>query len=210
MAPALNEHRTSRLLLRAWREGDRAPFAALNADPVVMEHFPAVLSRDQSDSMADRLAHQLRCDGYGLWALEVRASAEFIGYVGLAVPRWHSAFTPCTEIGWRLARSAWGRGFATEAADAALATAFGPAALGEVVSFTTTGNLRSRAVMARLGMTHDPTDDFDHPLVPDARLRRHVLYRLKKADWQTSAEVSIAGATGGFARRSPTPPLGRG
>jgi ribosomal-protein-alanine N-acetyltransferase len=174
---------TSRLALRQWCEGDRAPFAALNADPVVMEYFPATLSRAQSDALAERCVEHLQRDGYGLWALEVRTSHEFIGFVGLAVPGWDATFTPCTEIGWRLARSAWGQGYATEAAREALATAFGPADLDEVVSFAATGNLRSQHVMQRIGMTRDPSEDFDHPLVPDGPLRRHVLYRLKRADW---------------------------
>jgi RimJ/RimL family protein N-acetyltransferase len=182
MAIRLVEPRTSRLVLRQWRERDRGPFAALNADPSVMEYYPAVLNRTESDAMVDRCVEQLRRDGYGQWAVEVRASGEFIGFVGLAAPSWKAAFTPCTEIGWRLARSAWGHGYATEAARAALATAFGPAGLHEVVSFTTTGNLRSQKVMQRLGMTRDPAEDFDHPLVIDGPLRRHVLYRLKNDD----------------------------
>jgi ribosomal-protein-alanine N-acetyltransferase len=182
MAIRLVEPRTSRLVLRQWRERDRAPFAALNADPSVMEYFPAVLDRGQSDALVERCVEQLLRDGYGLWAVEIRTSGEFIGFVGLAVPSWEAAFTPCTEIGWRLARSAWGHGYATEAARAALATAFGPAGLDEVVSFTTTGNLRSQKVMQRLGMTHDPSENFDHPLVTGGPFRRHVLYRLRSTD----------------------------
>jgi RimJ/RimL family protein N-acetyltransferase len=121
----------------------------------------------------DRCVEQLQGNGYGLWAVEVRASGEFIGFVGLSEPRWEAAFTPCTEIGWRLARSAWGHGYATEAANEAPATAFGPAGLGEVVSFTTTRNVDSQRVMQRIGMTHDSIEDFDHPLVTDGPLRRH-------------------------------------
>ena len=184
MATPLIEPRTSRLVLRQWCERDRAPFAKLNAGPLVMEYFPAVLNRDQSNAMVDRLVNQLQRDGYGLWAVEIRTSGEFIGYVGLAVPGWRAAFTPCTEIGWRLARSAWGHGYATEAANEALATAFGPAGLHDVVSFTTTSNLRSQHVMQRVGMTRDSSEDFDHPLLTDGPLRRHVLYRLKRADWE--------------------------
>lgn len=184
MATRLLEPSTSRLVLRQWRERDRAPFAALNADPLVMEHFPAVLNRDRSDAMVDRCVEELRLDGYGLWAVELRTSGRFIGFVGLATPRWKTTFTPCTEIGWRLARSAWGHGYATEAANAAMATAFGPLGLREVVSFTTTRNLRSQHVMQRVGMTRDPAGDFDHPGVSDGPLRRHVLFRLSRTDWQ--------------------------
>jgi RimJ/RimL family protein N-acetyltransferase len=175
---------TERLVLRQWRESDRAPFAAMNADPVVMECFPATLDRSQSDALMDRCIEQLRRAEYGLWAVEVRSSSEFIGFVGLAVPSWDAAFTPCTEIGWRLARSAWRHGYATEAARKALAMAFGPAGLDEVVSFATTGNVRSQHVMQRIGMTRDRSEDFDHPLVLDGPLRRHVLYRLTRADWK--------------------------
>jgi len=184
MATPLIEPSTSRLVLRQWRESDRDPFATLNADPLVMEHFPVLLTHDQSDTMMDRCIVHLECDGYGLWAVEVRTSGEFIGFVGLAVPTWEAAFTPCTEIGWRLARSAWGYGYATEAANAALAMAFGVIGLDEVVSFTTTRNLRSQRVMQRIGMTRDPSEDFDHPLVADGPLRRHVLYRISRADWE--------------------------
>ena len=184
MATGLIEPSTARLVLRQWRDEDRAPFAAMNADPLVMEHFPALLTRDQSDAMVDRCVKQIERKGYGLWAVEVRTSGEFIGFVGLAMPTWKATFTPCTEIGWRLARSAWGHGFAAEAATAALATAFGPAGLHEVVSFTTTGNLRSQHVMQRIGMTCDPSEDFDHPRVGGGPLRRHVLYRIRRADWE--------------------------
>lgn len=178
------EPSTSRLVLRRWCEQDRAPFAALNADPLVMEHFPDLLTRDQSDEMMDRCVEQIRCDGYGLWAVEVRTSGEFIGFVGLANPSWDASFTPCTEVGWRLARSAWGYGYATEAAKAALATAFGPVGLDEVVSFTTIRNLRSQKVMKRIGMTRDPSADFDHPGVAAGPLRRHVLYRISRTSWK--------------------------
>jgi RimJ/RimL family protein N-acetyltransferase len=184
MAERLIEPLTSRLRLRQWTDPDRAPFAALNADPLVMRHFPALLSRDQSDALMESFSQRLRADGYGLWALELRATGEFIGFAGLTAPRWKAAFTPCTEVGWRLARTAWGQGYATEAGNAALETAFGPASLPEVVSFTTPGNVRSIRVMERLGMKRDPSEDFDHPLVTDGPLRRHVLYRLSRADWE--------------------------
>jgi RimJ/RimL family protein N-acetyltransferase len=170
---------TDRLLLRQWREPDLEPFARLNADPVVMEHFPAPQSRAESDAAARRFQTTIERDGYGLWALEVRGGDDFIGFVGLAVPRWDLPFMPCTEIGWRLARSAWGNGYATEAALAVLDCAFGTIGLDQVVSFTATTNLRSQRVMERIGMHRDPGEDFDHPALPEGhRLRRHVLYRI--------------------------------
>jgi RimJ/RimL family protein N-acetyltransferase len=176
--------RTPRLLMRGWQEADREPFAALNADPEVMEYFPATLTREESDAFADRIAAQLEEQDHGLWALEVKATGEFIGYAGLANPSFEASFTPCTEVGWRLARDAWGHGYATEAARAALRVGFGKLGLAEVVSFTAVGNARSRAVMARLGMSHDPAEDFDHPSLPAGHpLRRHVLYRLTRQEW---------------------------
>ena len=170
---------TARLLLRAWRDADRPALAALNADPAVMEFFPGVLDRVGSNAMADRIAAHWAERGFGLWAVEVPGAAPFIGYVGLSVPRFEAAFTPCVEIGWRLAAAHWGRGYATEAARAALAFGFGELGLAEIVSFTVPANARSRAVMERLGMRRDPAGDFDHPLLPPGHpLRRHVLYRL--------------------------------
>lgn len=166
-------------MLRRWREDDKEPFAALNADPVVMEHFPATLSREDSDALAERIEAGFDEHGFGLWAVE--ADGEFIGFTGLSVPRFTAPFTPCVEIGWRLARSAWGRGYATEAARASLEDGFGRAGLTEVISFTAVQNVRSQAVMRRLGMTHDPADDFDHPALPAGHpLRRHVLYRIRR------------------------------
>jgi len=171
--------RTDRLVLRRWRDGDRDPFAALNADPEVMEHFPGPLTRAESDATVERAEAHFDAYGFGLWALEVAETGEFIGFTGLATPRFDAPFTPAVEVGWRLARSAWGLGYASEAGRRALAFGFEEAGLREIVSFTTGGNRRSQAVMARLGMTHDPADDFEHPLLPDGhRLRHHVLYRL--------------------------------
>ena len=178
MAPTLT---TARLVLRGWRPEDRAPFAALNADPVVMEHFPAPLDREASDALAARLAAHFDERGFGMWAVEAPGVAPFLGFVGLSVPRFQAAFTPCVEIAWRLAREFWGRGYALEAARAALAYAWGPADLAEVVSFTVPANRRSVAMMERLGMRRDLAGDFDHPLLPEGhRLRRHVLYRLAR------------------------------
>ncbi len=184
----LLEPTTERLLLRRWHEADREPFAALNADPEVTQYFRAPLTREASDAMVDRCVAAMSEQGWGLWALEVRASGRFIGFVGLAVPRFEAPFTPCVEIGWRLARAAWSHGYAAEAARAALDAAYGPLALDEVVSFTTQGNTRSRRVMERLGMRRDPVDDFDHPQLPAGdRLSRHVLYRLSRSTWVSFA-----------------------
>jgi RimJ/RimL family protein N-acetyltransferase len=176
---------TARLRLRQWRDDDLPAFAALNADPRVMEHFPKTLDRTESDAMAGRVRRHIEENGHGLWAVEVTGVCPFIGFVGLATPRFEAHFTPCTELGWRLAYGHWGRGYATEAAGAVLEFAFERPGLKEVVAFTTHANRRSRRVMERLGMTHDPADDFDHPNLPDDSPHRpHVLYRLRRADWQ--------------------------
>ncbi|MFI5036805.1 MAG: GNAT family N-acetyltransferase [Acidimicrobiales bacterium] len=168
----------ARLTLRAWRPGDRAAFAAINADPRVMEHFPATLTRRESDAVAQR-AEAGWSRGFGLWAVEERSTGRFIGFVGLSEPSFKAHFTPAVEVGWRLAYEAWGRGFATEAARATLEWARHHVTppRGEIVSFTTVGNERSRRVMEKLGFTHRPDDDFDHPALADWEFRRHVLYR---------------------------------
>jgi RimJ/RimL family protein N-acetyltransferase len=172
---------TERLLLRRWRAGDRGPFAAMNADPEVMEHFPATLSRAQSDALVDAIEDGFERHGFGLWAVQEQAGATFVGFTGLAVPGFEAPFGPAVEIGWRLARPAWGHGYATEAARAAAAFGFEQAGLDELVSFTAVENTRSQAVMQRLGMTRDPAGDFDHPRIPAGhRLERHVLYRLRR------------------------------
>lgn len=173
--------RTQRLVLRPWRTADRAPFAAMNADPEVMRYFPATMSRGESDALVDRIEAGFADRGYGLWAVEVVDGPEFVGFVGLApLP----AGLPCgdaIEVGWRLARAAWHRGYATEAAAAAVGYGFQVAGLDEIVSLTATVNAPSRAVMRRLGMAHDPDEDFDHPAVPVGHpARRHVLYRLRR------------------------------
>ena len=185
----MTELRTERLLLRHWRAEDREPFAALNDDPAVMEHFPGHLTRQQSDAMADRIATFLDEHGWGLWAVELCETGEFLGFTGLAVPRFQAHFTPCVEVGWRLARSAWGHGHATEAARASLDHAFGSLGLDEVVAMVVPANDRSQSVMRKLGMTRDEGADFDHPLIPgDSAVRRHRLYRITRAEWQ--AETS--------------------
>jgi RimJ/RimL family protein N-acetyltransferase len=177
----VSELRTSRLVLRQWRDSDLAPFAELNADPEVMLHYPSTLTRAQSDAWVVGARALIASRGWGLWAVEVVDGAPFIGFVGLSQPRFEAHFTPAVEIGWRLAREHWGRGYATEGARAAIAFAFEELGLEEIVSFTTVANDRSRRVMERVGMTHDPADDFDHPLLaPGDPLRPHVLYRLRR------------------------------
>jgi len=185
--PHALEIETPRLVLRQWREPDRAPYAALNADPAVMEFFPAPLDRAASDAMVDAWREQIDTRGWSNWAVEVRATAQFIGFVGLTVPRRALPFSPCVEVGWRLARAHWGQGYATEGARAALRTGFERFGLDEVVSFTALLNLRSRAVMERIGM-RDAEQDFDHPAVPEGhRLRPHCLYRISRDEWRTIA-----------------------
>ncbi len=178
---AIEELRTDRLVLRRWRPGDKEAFARLNADLVVMEYFPSALDRAESDAFADRIQAGFVTNGYGLWAVELPGEADFIGYVGLAPANFEAHFTPAVEVGWRLARNYWGRGFATEAARAVVADGFDRVGLEKIVSFTVPANTRSVRVMEGLGMTRDPADDFDHPRLPVGhRLRRHVLYRLKR------------------------------
>ncbi|WP_207455544.1 GNAT family N-acetyltransferase [Herbiconiux sp. SYSU D00978] len=178
---------TPRLILRRWRDADRAPFAALNADPEVMRYFPATLDRQQSDAFVDRIEQHFDEHGYGLWALEHRGSGEFLGFVGLKLALFEAHFTPAPEVGWRLARAAWGQGYASEAATAALAAGFERFGLDEIVSMTALLNERSQRVMQRIGMHRDPADDFDHPLVaPSHPLRRHLLYRLGAQEWRGS------------------------
>jgi RimJ/RimL family protein N-acetyltransferase len=171
---------TDRLVLRRWRPEDRTPFAALNADPAVMEHFPAVLGRAESDSFAARIETGLRERGWGLWAVQPRAGGEMVGFIGLNPVPAELPFAPAVEVGWRLARSHWGQGLATEGARAAIAFGFGELRLDEIVSFTAVTNARSRRVMERLGMTRDARGDFLHPaIVAGSELAPHILYRLE-------------------------------
>jgi RimJ/RimL family protein N-acetyltransferase len=184
---------TQRLTLRRWRAEDREPFAALNADPEVMRYFPNVLDRTASDAAVERIEEGFERYGYGLWAVESRTSGAFLGFTGLSLATLEATFTPAVEVGWRLARDAWGYGYATEAATAGLDLAFATLGLDEVVSFTAATNERSRAVMVRLGMTHSSADDFDHPaLAVGHPLRRHVLYRVNAKDWFGSRTTSRA------------------
>ena len=157
----------------------------MNADPRVMEHFPALMTRGESDALVDRIEEGFEENGFGLWAVEVAegaGSGSFAGFVGLARCPDQMPFSPAVEVGWRLAAEFWGRGFATEAGRASLGFGFEELGLDEIVSFTFTGNAPSRAVMERLGMHHDPAEDFEHPLVAEGhRIRPHVLYRLQAA-----------------------------
>jgi RimJ/RimL family protein N-acetyltransferase len=171
---------TERLLLRQWCEEDLEPFAAMNGNPEVMRYFPATLTRAESDRFARHIQGLIAVHGWGLWAVEVADGAPFIGFVGLNRPRFEAHFTPAIEVGWRLSRPYWGRGYASEAGAAALTFAFDELKCPEVVSFTSLINEPSLRVMRRLGMSHDPADDFDHPAVPAGPLRRHALYRMRR------------------------------
>ena len=194
--------RTERLLLRRWRDGDRAPFAAMNADPEVTRYLGATLDRAGSDAIVDRAEAAFDAEGFGLWAVERLDDGRFIGFVGLARPSFETSFTPCVEIGWRLARDAWGHGYATEGASAVRDHAFDVVGLDELLSWTTVANAPSRRVMERIGMTHDPDDDFDHPRLPVGHtLRRHVLYRLARQRRSTPPFVVTVRAA---IRRGPT------
>lgn len=181
------ELNTQRLYLRQWKEVDRELFAAMNADPEVMQFFPSLQSRAASDASIDAWQAQFADRGWSNWAVEEHESGQFIGFVGLTVPRRLLPFSPCVEIGWRLGRKHWGKGFATEAALAALRVGFERLGLAEVVSFTTLSNFKSRAVMERIGM-HYANQDFEHPAVPERHpLRPHCLYRLTREQWSENA-----------------------
>ena len=158
----------------------------MNADPRVREHYPNVLTRAESEASIARIRTHFEQHGFGNWALELRERPGLIGYAGITHPSFSPPCGPCVEIGWRLAFDQWGHGYATEAAEAVVRAAFETVGLREIVSFATTGNLRSRRVMEKLGMSHDPADDFDHPILPPGhRLSRHVLYRLQRKDWES-------------------------
>jgi ribosomal-protein-alanine N-acetyltransferase len=172
---------TARLAIRSWEAADRSPFAAMNADPAVMEFFFKPLTPSESDALVEVFEAELSERGFCPWAVEELSSGDFIGFVGLHAVPPNIPCAPATEVGWRLARPFWGRGYATEAASAAVEFGFGSLGMDSVVSFTSVLNVRSRRVMQRLGMTHDEAEDFDHPRIPeDHPLRPHVLYRLYK------------------------------
>ena len=175
---------TERLILRHWHPCDREPFARLNADPQVMQFLPRLLSPEESDAAARRIEDHFRRHGFGLYAAELRERGEFIGFIGLSIPAFKARFSPCIEIGWRLAAAHWGKGLATEGAHAVAGHAFGELSLAEIVSFTVPANTRSRRVMEKLGMDRSPQEDFNHPQLPPGHpLRRHVLYRLSRSRW---------------------------
>jgi RimJ/RimL family protein N-acetyltransferase len=182
--------RTERLILRPWRDRDVAAFAALNADPEVMAEMGGPRNRADSEAVTRRIRAHFDAHGYGVWAAELPDVASFIGFIGLAIPGFEAFFTPCVEIGWRLARPHWGQGYASEGARAALDFGFDKLGLGEIVSFTTTTNLRSRRVMQRIGMTRRAEQDFDHPNLPEGHpLRRHVLYRIGREQWRGCGDL---------------------
>ena len=181
------ELETHRLLLRQWTEADKLPFARLNASKRVMECFPHPLSRSESDALADKIVCAFAQRGWGWWAVEVKGKHDFIGFVGINVPSADLPFQPCVEVGWRLDYPYWGYGYATEAAEAALAFGFETLALEKIVAFTALVNKRSEAVMRKLGMRRVP-ETFMHPSVPEGHeLREHCLYELLREDWQRRA-----------------------
>ena len=178
---------TSRLILRRWQPEDREPFAAMNADAEVMRYFPKLLDRVESDVLAERIDNHFAVHGFGAWAVGMRDAEPFVGFVGLMRPNFEAHFTPAVEVGWRLCRTAWGRGIATEAAAAALRYGFETLELREIVSFTVPANTRSLGVMQRLGMRRDPHGDFEHPRLPEGHaFRPHVLYRLARKAWSAA------------------------
>ena len=185
--PAGGNLTTDRLVLGTWSDDDAHDLLALSTDPEVMRHFPGPATGEQIDGLVRRHRENLAAGRPGLYAVHVAETGEFIGFVGLATPTFQAPFTPCVEIGWRLKRTAWGHGYATEAAERVLAHGFEMLRLREIVSFTSVHNQPSIAVMRRIGMHTDPAEDFDHPNVPQGHpVRRHVLYRLTAEEWRTA------------------------
>lgn len=180
MVPVDDSITTERLILRRWIEDDRDPFAEMMADPEFNRYMPGPFSRSRSNSMLDQFQTHFEKNGFGIWAVELKETTQFIGCIGLAI-RENLPFSPCVEIGWRIRPRFWNQGYATEGALAALDLGLGPLKLGEIVSFTVPENLASLRVMEKIGMMRDPEGDFDHPnLEPGHPLRRHVLYRIKR------------------------------
>lgn len=183
---------TPRLILRTWKDSDIEPFAAMNQDPEVMKFFPAILSPEESDSLINRQRQRFKEHGFCCYAVELKSTGEFIGFVGLAIPLFEAPFMPAVEIGWRIAKAYWNQGYATEAAKYVLNHAFNDLNLSEVVSFTAVQNLTSRRVMEKIGMTHSPNDDFDHPRLPEGHpLRQHVLYRIRADQLKTKESIEL-------------------
>lgn len=183
------EIHTQRLTLRQWKEEDRAPFAELNGDGTVMEFFPKILTRQESDAMVDSCSSIIEKNGWGFWAVSCPGVADFIGMIGLHIVSFEAQFTPAVEIGWRLSAPYWGKAYAPEGAHAALNFAFDVLGLDEVVSFTAVPNKKSMRVMEKIGMSRDPDEDFDHPaLSRDHPLCRHVLYRVGKEQYRSDCQ----------------------
>ena len=203
---------TDRLIMRGWLDSDREPYVALNADPVVMEHFPSTVGSQHTNEHVDRIIGQWETRGYSHWAVEVKGGAPFIGWVGLTEPGWLLSGERCVEIGWRLAKEHWGHGYAPEAARAALGFGFEVLGLDEIVAFTTTTNLKSQRVMQKIGMRHDPARDFDHPaIVEGSPLRRHVLYVRRRDDRSAVERVPVTSSEigGGHSPGEPRTTNGR-
>jgi RimJ/RimL family protein N-acetyltransferase len=179
---------TERLRLRRWKDSDREPFAKMNANPRVMDFFPDVLTREESDQVIDRIESDFESYGFGLFAAELKETGAFIGFIGLHTATFQAHFTPCVEIGWRIDEPYWHKGLATEGSRAVVDYAFKRLRLDALVSFTAPENVTTRRLMEKLGMTHNPADDFDHPRLPAGhRLRRQVLYRLKNPALKTGS-----------------------
>jgi ribosomal-protein-alanine N-acetyltransferase len=177
--------RGERVLLRDWRDDDLPAWVAMNADPAVRGYFPSVLDEAAALGEASRIRAHAEREGFTFWALEIPGVADFAGFVGLIRTGFDAHFTPCVEIGWRLAEAYWGQGYASEAARLALQQGFDTLQLDEIVALTVPVNLPSQAVMQRIGMRRDPADDFDHPRLSDGHpLQRHLLYRIKRQDWR--------------------------
>ncbi len=177
-------YETERLILREWQNSDLAPFIAMGQDPLVMEYFPRLLTPEESSAMIDRIKIVFKENGFCFYACELKATSEFIGFIGLSVPRFKAHFTPCVEIGWRIASQHWGKGYATEGALKCLDVGFEEFNLDEIVSIAVKNNYKSHNVMSKIGMQRDLTGDFLHPnLAPDHSLALHVLYRMPKSIW---------------------------
>ncbi len=176
---------TPRLRLRRWTRSDLPVFSAMNADAQVNRHLLGPLDAATSRAMLQRIEAHHSVHGFGLWAMERRDDGALLGFAGLQIVPFDAAFTPAIEVGWRMLPSAWGHGYATEAARAAIDDGFARLSIEQVVAFTVHANSRSEAVMQRLGMQRDPAGDFEHPRLPDGHvLRPHRLYRLHRYDWK--------------------------